>query len=355
MASFRIHQKKNGKKMYRAEVRVTGYPPAYATFAKKKDAKSWAAQVEADMRAGRYTSDAAAREHTAGEMIDRYLRDVLPVKSEKKRYTQSQRAQLIWWKKRIGDYQLIRVTPYVLIECRDELRRDGRAPATVNRYFSALSHVFTVARTQWNWVQNNPMSDIRSLPEPRGRVRYLTGDEMSRLFASCKSERKPELYDAVLMALSTGARKDEILSIEPSQVDVASARVVLEETKNNERRRLSLSGGVLAMVMRRMDALREGQKYLIHGRFRHQKARIDVEFRRACKRAGIEDFHFHDLRHTFASYLTMNGASLAEIAEALGHKTLNMVKRYAHLSDSHTSQVIADMNRKMLDGIEKPR
>jgi len=352
MASFRIQQRRNGVKMYRAEVRVTGYPSAYATFSKKKDAKAWAAQIEADMWAGRYTSDAAAREHTAGEMIDRYMRDVLPVKSEKKRYIESQRAQLIWWKKHIGNYQLIRVTPYVLIECRDELRRGGRAAATVNRYFSALSHVFTVARTQWNWVQSNPMSDISSLTEPRGRVRYLTGDEMGRLFVSCKQERKPELYDAVLMALSTGARKDEILSIEPKHVDIASGRAVLEETKNNERRQLSLSGGTLAMVMRRMDAVRVGQRYLIHGRFRHLKARIDKEFRRACKRAGIEDFHFHDLRHTFASHLAMNGASLAEIAEALGHKTLNMVKRYAHLSDSHTSKVIADMNEKLFSQIQ---
>ena len=352
MATIETRKTESGGTRYRAMVRVTGYPPAYATFGKMRDAKAWAAQVEADMHGGRYTSDAAAREHTAGEMIDRYIQYILPMKSKKKRYIDAQRSQLNWWKKEIGDYQLIKVTPYVLIECRNKLIRAKRSNATVNRYFSALSHVFTVARTQWNWIQRSPISDVSRLAEPRGRVRYLSRDEIQKLISACRKERKLALYDAVVLALYTGARKDEILSIEPRHVDLSAKRIVLEETKNDERRQLTLSGRAELVAIKRMHELKQGQKYLICGRTRSVKARIDAEFKRACKGAGIEDFHFHDLRHTFASYLAMEGASLAEIAEALGHKTLNMVKRYAHLSDSHTSKVIADMNSKLFEGVE---
>lgn len=344
MASIETRQTASGAVRYRAQVRVAGYPSASATFARQKDARAWAARVEADMRAGRYLSDAAAREHTAGEMIDRYLRDILPLKSDKKRYIEAQKAQLLWWKHRLGDYRLIKVTPYVLTECRDALRSAQRCGATVNRYLAALNHVFTIAVTEWGWLQQNPLSGVRKYPELRGRLRYLAKEELEDLLIACQRSAKPELFDAVILAIETGARKDEILSIKPRHVDVAAGLIVLEETKNHERRQLTIAGPVLDMVCRRMKYVRKGQHYLIHGKFRHMKARIDDEFRLACKQAGIEDFRFHDLRHHFASTLAMNGASLVEISEALGHKSLNMVKRYAHLAESHTSKVIIEAN-----------
>lgn len=348
MATIEARETCSGKLHYRARVRVRGYPNQTATFHKKQHALAWVAQVEGDMRYGRYHSDVGAHEHTAGEMIDRYIRDVLPVKSQKPRYIAGQKAQLLWWKKRIGEYRLIRVTPYLMAECRDELRTRKRGTATVNRYLAAINHVFNTASSQWGWLQKNPLSSVQKFPEPRGRVRCLSKAEIAVLLAACRQSKSKALYDVVVLALSTGARKDEMLSIEPCHVDIGAGRIVLEETKNNERRQLPISGKALDIVTHRMNTRWPGQHYLFCGRERQAKARIDDAFRAACKKAQIDDFHFHDLRHTFASHLAMNGASLAEIAEALGHKTLNMVKRYAHLSESHTSKVIADMNAKLL-------
>lgn len=348
MAHFRKRTGKSGKTLYSAEIRISGYASKTATFSKLKDAKAWATKIEGDMHAGKYLSDAAARQHTAGEMIDRYLADVLPVKTTKQGYIRQQRAQLLWWRRQIGDYQLIHVTPHLIMRVRDDMIKTGRKAGTINRYFAALSHVFTVARAQWSWVQHSPLSDVVRMAEPRGRVRFLTTEQMAALLEACRAEKKKVLHDIVYLALATGARKDELLSIRPSQVQLEQGRMILDETKNNERRSLSLSFDARRIVERRMECLKRGQVYLLPGKTRSQKARIDVEFRRACRRAGIEDFHFHDLRHTFASQLAMNGASLAEIAEALGHKTLNMVKRYAHLSESHTSEVVANMVRNSM-------
>ena len=180
---------------------------------------------------------------------------------------------------------------------------------------------------------------------PRGRVRYLSDLERQRLLTECQASRNPHLYIVVMLALSCGARKTELVSLRWSDVDLKRCTLTFHETKNGERRTVPLTGQALNLMrhhakVRRLDTLfvfpnDQGKRYF---RFRET-------FENAVKRAGIADFHFHDLRHTAASYLAMNGASLHEIAEVLGHKTLAMVKRYAHLSEGHTRSVVERMNR----------
>ena len=102
---------KSGKTSYRARVRLNGYPHKSTNFAKKGDARDWSTRVETDMKLGRHLKDALARKYTAHDLIDRYITEVLEVKSDRPRYIETQRAQLLWWKKRIGDYNLVNVTP----------------------------------------------------------------------------------------------------------------------------------------------------------------------------------------------------------------------------------------------------
>jgi integrase len=336
---------------YRAQLCVAGYPRRSGTFPTLKEARTWAARLEADMRSGKYQDDALASVYTAGEMIDRYLAHVLPVKSQKKRYIEGQHQQLLWWKQKIGGYRLSALNGVVLSGYRDALHTGGkvgkRTGATVNRYMAALNHVFTTALKEWGWIRSNPMASVRKLQESRGRVRFLSPEERDRLLEACHGISHKPLYDVVLLALSTGARKGELLGIRVADVDLERLCITIHDTKNGESRRLALSGEALQMVRGRCENAHHATYLFEHPRTRNPYQIDDVWHRARCA-AGIPDFHFHDLRHTFASYMAMNGASLAEIAEALGHKKLDMVKRYAHLSESHTSAVVASMVEKYL-------
>ena len=333
---------KNGQTCYRAQVRRKGSPPLSATFTKLSDARKWVQTTEAAIIEGRYFKTAEAKRHTVADLVDRYCRDVLPRKGKENAYTQER--QLHWWKAQLGHYALANVTPALLAECRDQLARD-RANSTVCGYLAALSHAFTIAVREWSWLDDSPMRKVSKPKQPRGRVRFLSDEERQRLLTACQASRNPHLYLVVVLALSCGARKGELVGLRWPDVDHKRGTLTFQETKNGERRTVPLTGHALDLMrhhakVRRLDTLLvfpndHGNRF-----FRFREA-----FENAVKRAGITDFHFHDLRHTAASYLAMNGASLHEIAEVLGHKTLAMVKRYVHLSEAHTRGVVERMNR----------
>ncbi len=150
-----------------------------------------------------------------------------------------------------------------------------------------------------------------------------------------------------VLALSTGARYGELLNLTWDVVDMKRSVITLHDTKNGERRVLPLVGHAKDIIIQHSKVRRLDTKLLFPNRAGDKPAHIRTAFENARKKAQIEDFRFHDLRHSAASYLAMNGASLAEIADILGHKTLQMVKRYAHLSEAHTSKVVASMNEKI--------
>lgn len=361
MATITLRETNSGAKSYRVEVRLKGYPAQRATFVRLTDAKRWAQQTEAAIREGRHFGTIEAKRHTVAEMIDRYTRDVLPTKKD----GAHQARQLAWWRSRIGERTLADVTPALIAECRDALAREPipsqakdpskagpertRSPATVNRYLAALSHPLTLAVKEYGWIEANPLLRVTKPKEPHGRVRFLDDAERERFLSACKASQSPDLYPAVVLALSTGARQQEVLGLRWGQVDFARRVAVLHETKNGERRVLPLAGPALELLRARAKVRRLDTDRVFPGRADPTKP-IDLRtpFETALKVAEIEDFRWHDLRHTAASYLAMNGASLAEIAEILGHKTLAMVKRYAHLSEAHTASVVERMNARFL-------
>jgi integrase len=355
-----------GGPSFRVKVRLKGHPPQWATFERLTDAKRWAQQTEAAIREGRYFATTEAKRHTLAELLDRYLREVMP---RKPKSAKDQTRQLQWWKAQLGSYSLADVTPSLLAEYRDKLAagtlpdgrmsrdvvRDGkstaeqaepRSPSTVLRYMAALSHVFTIGVKEWGWLDSNPLLKVTKPTAPRGRVRFLSDDERVALLAECKAH--PDLYLAVVLALSTGARQMEIMGLKWSQVDLSRNVITLYETKNGEIRALPLVHHAYELMQERAKVRRIDTPLLFPARQRADKP-LDLRspFEKALERAKIENFRWHDLRHSCASYLAMNGASLAEIAEVLGHKTLQMVKRYAHLSHAHTAKVVEHMNQRI--------
>ncbi|MDH5767297.1 MAG: site-specific integrase [Gammaproteobacteria bacterium] len=361
MAYIQERKNSNGKKSYRVQVRLKGYPTQTATFERKTDAKNWAQQTETAIREGRHFKSSEAKRHTVTELIDRYTRDVLDKNPKKKR---DQGHHLEWWKDEIGSYTLADTTPALIVECRDKLasgitrRKSQRSPATVVRYMTTLSCAFSIAVREWGWMEDNPFRKVSKPKEPRGRVRFLSDDETlpsgeskdgerTRLLKACRDSGNPFLYPVVVIALSTGARKNEIMGLKWQDVNLSRGMITLHETKNGERRALPLTGHALEQVKQLAKVRRLDTDLLFPAKNPKKPVDIRAPWETALEEAKITDFRFHDLRHSCASYLAMNGASLAEIAEVLGHKTLQMVKRYAHLSEQHTTTVVSRMNEKI--------
>ncbi len=355
MATIQKRTSKDGITTYTATVRLKGYPIQNATFKRLTDAKRWIQDTESAIREGRHFKTTEAKKHTLADLIDRYIKDVLPTKPKSER---RQRQNLEWWRGKLGAYVLADITPALIVQCRDELltgqtiRNKQRSPATVVRYLAALSHAFTIAVNEWQWIDDSPMRKVKKPIEPRGRVRFLDDDERATLLKFCHESPNKTLYTCVVLALSTGMRQGELMGLQWRDVNLDDGFLILHETKNGERRRVALAGLALELLRNHAEEKTDNAPLLFPSE-RKPEQPIDLRkaFNNALKVANVQDFHWHDLRHCTASYLAMNGASLAEIAEVLGHKTLAMVKRYAHLSDSHVSNVVASMNHKMFGGV----
>ncbi|KPJ67441.1 MAG: integrase [Coxiella sp. DG_40] len=351
MANIEERKNKDEQITYRAKIRLKGYPAQTATFNRKTDAKKWVQQVESAIREGRYFKTSEAKRHTLSEMIDRFVKNELPKLPKVQKLMTS---QLLWWKNQIGHHILSDVTPALIAELRDKLYKQGTSTkrdiksATVNRYLTALSIAFSMAVKEWGWLDDTPMRKVKKLKEPKERVRFLEDKERARLLEACKTSANPYLHTLVVLAFSTGARKMELLNIKWKDIDFNRSVITLHETKNEERRILPLTGYALELI-NKMSRVRRIDTQLLFPSKKDPNKPINIRdpWVKALKKAEIEDFRFHDLRHSAASYLAMNGASLAEIAEVLGHKTLQMVKRYAHLSEAHTAKVVAKMNEKI--------
>lgn len=339
MASITVRTTKAGDKRYRVRVR-TGGESITKSFGTIKAARAFVRETEGAIETGEFVRPTGK---TLADAIDRYRRDVLPEKAENTR--RHQERQLTWWEGELGNIRLHALTPARITEARDDLMADrGVSGPTANRYTAVLSHVFTRA-LQWGWVRENPVRGIAKRRENPGRTRFLSKDELARLLESCRQSRQSDLELMVMMALATGTRRGELLSLRWSEVDLERGLARLVDTKNGDKRAVTLTPTVRARLSERQP--KTGLVFHAPG---EPERPLDPRgaFEAACERAGIEDFKWHDLRHTTASYLAMSGATLAEIAAVLGHKTLQMVKRYAHLSDAHVSGVIERMDQRWL-------
>jgi len=360
MATIQKRTNSTGGISFHVRVRLRGHPTQTSTFARLTDAREWVQQTETAIREGRYFKTVEAKKHTIAEMIDRYLKTIQQRKPQRAKAVQP---YLGWWHDQLGRYLLSDVTRAMIIEKREVLmqgfvinkkvKRSTRKPklrtsATANRYMVALSTAFTMAVNEWEWLQDHPMHRIAKLPESRGRVRFLDDDERGRLLEACRQVNSKHLYCMVVLALSTGARHGELINLRWRDVDFKRNVIVLHDTKNKERRVLPLAHHALELIVARYQS-RDAVTDLVfpspYDPMRHWES--NGAWKVAVEKAELKDFRFHDLRHSAASYLAMNGASLAEIAEVLGHKTLAMVKRYAHLSEAHTAGVVARMNQNI--------
>ena len=202
---------------------------------------------------------------------------------------------------------------------------------TTNRNLALLKHMFTKAM-DWKYLSENPAKVVKLLKEPRGKLRYLTQLEIDRLLKELNGMVKA----IVVTALNTGMRKGELLNLKWEDVDLFNDYLIVEYSKNGESRKIPIN-----------DMLKQELMNLPrYGDFVFSKENGDSygnprkAFKSALKRAQIENFRFHDLRHSFSSLLAMSGVPLRTIADLLGHKTIQMTMRYSHLSQGHLKEAV---------------
>jgi integrase len=247
-----------------------------------------------------------------------------------------QKARTQHWVDLLGDRYIVDITTSDISYAINKLPKT-LSNATKNRYKAAVSVVFSYACRQYGLVLN-PVKNIRSLPENNARTRYLSNDERSRLFKASRSSQWGKLYLLVLLAITTGARRGELLGLEWKDIDFDRRLAHIKTTKNGEPKVLPLTENVMV----ELNKFKEQESSLVF----NSKVKPDkpFEFRKqwvkVLNEAEIEGFRFHDLRHTCASYLAQSGASLLEIADVLGHRQISMTQRYSHLCVDHKQKLI---------------
>ena len=330
MATIRKRDGKNGSS-YQVQVRIKGGGVESASFKSLTKAKIWAQSVEASIRDGKHFNNNAAKKHTLSDLIERFLDH--PSLKDKTKLNYG--TQLKWWISQLGEHKLVDITPDKISRSRDGLLKKGFQKSSTNRYVAALSSAYSMAVKEFGWTDINPCSKVRKLSEPRGRTRFLTDDERERLLFSCENSNAKELLIIVLLALSTGARKNEIRWLRWDDVNVQTGTVIFRETKNGTIRSVPLVGRGLDLIREWGKIRRLDTDLVFPGKNPKHPVLFEKSWKKALKESDIEDFRFHDLRHSAASYLIMAGVHMRTVAEILGHKTLAMVQRYSHLSPEH--------------------
>jgi integrase len=240
----------------------------------------------------------------------------------------------------LGNSSLLEITPLRIEEYKSN-RLQSVSNATVNRELACLKHMFTKA-IHWRICDSNPVKSVKMLKERNERIRYLTSEEVKRLLECISARIKP----IVIVALHTGMRRNEILKLKKEDIDFKQRLIFIKNSKNGKPREIPMAEQVYDAL--KSSSSQSKSQYVFS---EHQSRHIvDIRggFGNALRQAGIENFRFHDLRHTFASHLVMSGIDLLTVKELLGHQSINMTLRYAHLSPDHKRKAVESL--KYFDG-----
>ncbi|MEI2636663.1 MAG: site-specific integrase [Methylotenera sp.] len=309
---------------YRTQIRRVGQPSIYKSFKTKAEAEEWCYRIEYELTTGQYINRTEAERITLSELIDRYLCEVSVLKKGHKQEV----PRLLNLKKAIGHYRVLQIQSKHIAQYRDSRINNGKSSSTILNELSLISQVFDMAIKEWSIpLPSNPCKLIKKPKPAQGRERRLGLDEEHRLISACKATRAPLLHPLVVLALETGMRLGELLSLTWDNVDTAKRVAHLPTTKNGERRTVPLSSKAimtLSSIPRNITSPRVFWTW-------SAKDGVANVWRRTCNKAKIEDLHFHDLRHEATSRFFEHGLSMMEVACITGHKTLQMLKRYTHL------------------------
>lgn len=315
MASFR---QRNGK--WQARISAKGFPAEVKSFNTKGEAQRWAIQVEASMNNRTYQKTTVADEQRLFDILERYSSEVSP----RKRGVQRERESIAFMQRqKMALYSMSNLSSSVIAEYRDERMKTVSA-GTIIRELSILSSIINHARKEWGLPITNPCDLVRKPSSPQGRNRILSSDEEAELLEQLKPRWRRSIWmrPLVELALETAMRRGELLSLRWDLVMLDRRTATLPMTKNGSPRIVPLSTRAVTIL----ESLPRTGPLV----FPITHMGLYAAFRKACKRAGLHDLHFHDLRHTATSRMAEKLPNVIELASVTGHQTVQMLKRYYH-------------------------
>jgi integrase len=322
------------------DYRVNGKRVVKAVGPQKRDAVAAEGKIKAQLREGRFFECNLQKRIPLGDLIEKYLSHIRPKRSGS---TEAIHLSVIF--NYFGAGKVIQEISRADIDAFRRARIDTptrygkpRSASTVNRELEVLRMLLNKALA-WELILRNPAAGMEALPESNGYKRFLSVDEAGRLLCKCSLHLRP----IVLCALETGMRRGEILGLRWQDIDFERRLIYVGKTKTGLSRYVPISSRLhkdLSKQPRRLGCefvfVGESKIGIVDKPFHD----VRTSFANACRRAGIENFRFHDLRHTAASHMVMAGVPLKTVAEILGHTTTAMTERYAHLLPEHKLRAV---------------
>lgn len=313
---------KRGSFQFQASIRRKGYPTQIKTFETRRDAEAWARSIESEMDTGRFVPTKEADQTSLYDALTRYADEV----TAHKRSAKSELRRIaVWQKHPLAQRSLSQIRGADIASYIRE-RRASVSSGTIRLDLALISHLYTIALQNWGLESlDNPVLKIKKPAPGKARDRRLENGEEERLLEACNTSRSaPWLGAAVGLAIETGMRAGEILSIHWSQVKLKERAIRLDETKNGDSRTVPLTRQavkILEALPRSIDGRVIAAFYDSNG--------MGNAFATARKRAGIDGIRFHDLRHEAASRFAQI-FSAQELARVMGWRTMQMALRYYH-------------------------
>jgi integrase len=226
-----------------------------------------------------------------------------------------------------------------------EISRFGReiSKSSINRELACLKTMFNKA-IDWVLVSVNPVRKVKLFPEKPNKIRVVSDEEFQNVYYNASDFLRPIL----VTAMTTGMRRGEIFNLKRQDVDLKEGYIVVRESKNNDSRIIP-TNNLLMETLKSVTNNGSGEYIFSHNGGIDPVKTFKTAFNSAIRRSGVEKFRFHDLRHTFASRLVMEGVDIATVQELMGHKSINMTKRYSHPTPEHKRHAVERLNSSAMD------
>ena len=293
-------------------------------------AKAIEAKIRTEIVEGSYFEKLVGSNKTFKQLMEKFMREHAPKVSEnmQKSYSSSLKHLIPFF----GDLTLLSISRKKISGYKVLRRDEGAKPATINRELAMLSKAFTLALEDWEWINGNdkPFSKISYEKENNERDRWLIEDEEKRLL-----ENSPGwLREIISFALNTGLRQDELLSLEWNRVNLFRKTILIQNTKNGKPKTVPLNQIAIGVIERKSEEkvrrLKNDFVFVSSHGTKIDRHNLRRAFNNAVRKAEIEDFKFHDLRHSFCTKLAQRGVDIYKIAKLAGHEDIRMTQRYSH-------------------------
>ncbi|MHC4139166.1 MAG: tyrosine-type recombinase/integrase [Planctomycetota bacterium] len=292
----------------------------------KKLAQTIEAKIRTELVEGTYFEKRMGHNKSFNALMDKFMKEYAPTVS-----VNMQRAYKCYLKnlsRFFGNPRLDSMKPKFIAGYKVHRRGEEASASTINRELYMLSRAFSLAVKEWEWLSDNPVSKVTKEKECNERDRWLSPEEEKELLSNCPGW----LRDIIVFDLHTGLRQDELLSLEWSRVSFTRRTILIEKTKNGKPKTLPFNTIALDILEKKskVRSVTNDLVFLSGNGTKINRHNLWRAFKKVLEDVGIENFTFHDLRHTFATRLAQNGEDIYKVAKLMGHKDIRMAQRYAH-------------------------